>query len=71
MSLDDIYKEILSLQIEIAENEKEFDVALQNIPSQVELARTIYKNIKLMEGKLAGLQTFFDQKPDPDHDQGK
>jgi hypothetical protein len=62
MSPDDLYKEIFSLQLEIEENEKKFDAALQNTPSQVELARIIYKIIKKLEGRLAGLQIQFDQK---------
>ena len=64
MSLEDIYNQIRSLQVEIEENEMKFDEALQHTPSQVELARTIYKNIKLLEGRLAALQILFDQQSD-------
>ena len=64
MSLDDLYTQILSIQQEIGENEKKFDEALQHTPSQVELARIIYKNIKKLEGRLANLQILFDQKSD-------
>ncbi len=61
MSPDDLYDEIHSLQLEIEENERNFDSALQNTPSQVELARTIYKNIKVLEGRLSDLRILFDQ----------
>jgi hypothetical protein len=64
MSPDDLYKEIFSLQLEIEQNEKKFDNALQNTPSQLELARIIYKNIKVLEEKLADLQIRFDQASD-------
>jgi hypothetical protein len=62
MSLDDIYTEISSVQLEIEENEKNFDAALQDTPSQLELARVIYKNIKVLEGRLSNLKTLLDQK---------
>jgi hypothetical protein len=61
MTPDEILTEILSLQLEIEENERKFDEALQDTPSQVELARIIYRNIKLMEGRLAGLRILLDQ----------
>jgi len=64
MSLDDLYKDILSLQKEIEENEKKFDSALQHTPSQVELARIIYKDIKALESRLADMQILFDQNSD-------
>jgi hypothetical protein len=61
MTPDDIYAEIHSIQLEIEENEKNFDVALQNTPSQVELARIIYRNIKTLEGRLSDMRILFDQ----------
>jgi hypothetical protein len=61
MTPDDIYTEIHTLQLEIEESEKNFDAALQNTPSQVELARIIYKNIKKLEGRLTDLRILFDQ----------
>ncbi|MEJ0081933.1 MAG: hypothetical protein WDM78_13520 [Puia sp.] len=61
MTPDDLYNEIHSLQLEIEENEKNFDAALQDTPSQVELARTIYKYIKVMEARLSDLRILFDQ----------
>lgn len=61
MTPNDVYGEIHSLQLEIEENEKNFDAALQHTPSQVELARIIYKNIKELEGRLAELRILFDQ----------
>ena len=61
MSPDNLYDEIHSLQLEIEENEKNFDAALQDTPSQVELARIIYRNIRLLEGRLADLRVLFDQ----------
>jgi hypothetical protein len=62
MSLDELYTEIGSLQLEIEKNEKDFDAALQNTPSQVDLARRIYKNIKVLEGRLTDLRIQLDQK---------
>jgi hypothetical protein len=35
---------------------------LQNTPSQVDLARRIYKNIKVLEGRLTDLRIQLDQK---------
>ena len=64
MIADDLYDEIHSLQLEIEENEKNFDAALQDTPSQVELARIIYKNIKLLERRLSDLRILFDQRTD-------
>lgn len=61
MTPDDLYAEIHSLQMEIEVNEKNFDAALQNTPSQVEVARTIYRSIKELEGRLADLRVLFDQ----------
>jgi hypothetical protein len=52
----ELHKEIISLQLEIEANEKSFDAALQHTPSQLELARVIYKNIKVLEGRLADLK---------------
>ena len=62
MSTDDIYAEIHSLQREIEEHERNFDAALQHTPSQVDLARMIYKNIKVLEGRLTDLRTLLDQQ---------
>jgi hypothetical protein len=62
MSLEDLYTEIHTLQLEIEENEKKFDDALTDTPSQVELARSIYKVIKLLERKLTDLRIHFDQR---------
>jgi hypothetical protein len=62
MSPDDLYNEIHSLQSKIEEHEKNFDAALQHTPSQVDLARTIYKNIKSLEGRLTELRILFDQQ---------
>ena len=61
MTPDEIYKEIHFLQLEIEENERNFDEALQDTPSQVELARIIYKHIKELEARLADLRILFDQ----------
>ena len=62
MSLDELYAEIHSLQLEIEENERSFDAALQHTPSQVDLARTIYKTIKVLEGRLTDLKMLLDQQ---------
>jgi hypothetical protein len=62
MSLDELYAEIDFLQLEIEEHEKKFDAALQHTPSQVDLARTIYKNIKVLEARLSDLRNLLDQK---------
>jgi hypothetical protein len=62
MSLDELYTEIDSLQLEIEEKERNFDAALQHTPSQVDLARIIYKNIKVLEGRLSDLRVLLDQK---------
>ncbi|HEY2350699.1 MAG TPA: hypothetical protein VGH64_16885 [Puia sp.] len=56
----ELHKEIISLQLEIETNEKSFDAALQHTPSQLELARIIYKNIKVLEGRLADLKALLD-----------
>jgi hypothetical protein len=62
MTPDNLYVEIHSLQLEIEEHEKNFDAALQDTPSQVELARAIYRNIKVLEGRLTSLRSLLDQK---------
>ncbi len=62
MSPDDLYAEIHSLQSEIEEHERNFDAALQHTPSQVDLAKTIYKNIKVLEGRLTDLRILLDQQ---------
>ena len=61
MTPEDLYTEIHALQLEIEENEKNFDEALQDTPSQVELARIIYRNIKKLESRLADLRIRLDQ----------
>ena len=60
MTSGEIHTQIRSLQLEIEENEKNFDAALQDTPSQVELAKIIYRNIKILEGRLADLRILFD-----------
>jgi hypothetical protein len=62
MSPDELYAEIDFLQLEIEEHEKNFDAALQHTPSQLDLARTIYKNIKVLEARLSDLRNLLDQK---------
>jgi len=61
MTPEDLYTEIHAIQLEIEENEKTFDEALQDTPSRVELARIIYRNIKKLEGRLADLRIRLDQ----------
>jgi hypothetical protein len=65
MSPEEIYTEMNFLQSQIDENEKNFDIALHN-PHQLELVRTIYKNIKMLEGRLTELKILLNQKSDPD-----
>jgi hypothetical protein len=65
MSSEEIYTEMNFLQSQIDQNEKNFDIALNN-PHQLELARTIYKNIKMLEGKLTELKILLNQKSGPD-----
>ena len=55
MSPEEIYSEINLIQSQIDESEKNFDVALLN-PHQLELARIIYKNIKMLESKIVELK---------------
>ena len=62
MSPDDIKKEIHFIQLEIEENEKKFDAALQDAPSQVEHAKVIYKNIKVLEDRLTNLKIRLEQE---------
>ena len=62
MSPDDIHAEIQSLQLEIEEHERNFDAALQHTPSQVDLAKVIYKNIKVLESRLTDLRILLDQQ---------
>jgi hypothetical protein len=62
MPPEDLNAEINSLQLEIAENERDFDAALQDTPSQLELAKAIYKNIKTLEGRLTDLRILLDQQ---------
>jgi hypothetical protein len=62
---EEICTEISILQSQIDENEKNFDIALQN-PRQLELARFIYKNIKMLEGRIAELRFHLHKKSGPD-----
>ncbi len=62
MQLENLYTEISSLQFQIEENEKKFDIALLDPPTQLELAREIYRNIKALESRLTGLNILLDQK---------
>ena len=62
MSLEDLYDEMNSLQLQIEENEKNFDIALQHTPTQLEHARLLYKNIKVLEGRLADLNILLNKK---------
>lgn len=57
---EEIYAEINILQSQIDENEKNFDIALQN-PHQLELTRIIYNNIKMLEGRLAELKNLLNK----------
>ena len=57
---EEIYAEINILQSQIDENEKNFDIALQN-PHQLELARIIYRNIKMMESRMAELKNLLNK----------
>jgi hypothetical protein len=52
MQINDLNSEINSLQFQIDDHEKMFDIALQN-PTQLGYAKQIYKDIKLLEAKLA------------------
>jgi hypothetical protein len=58
---EDLYAEINSLQIQIDDHERNFDIALQN-PHQLGYAKQIYKNIKVLEGKLEELRILLNQK---------
>jgi hypothetical protein len=64
MLLNDLRAEINSLEFQIEDNEKKFDMALQN-PNQLGYARQIYKDIKTLEGKLADLRIQLNQKLTP------
>ncbi|MDP4265337.1 MAG: hypothetical protein Q8941_22615 [Bacteroidota bacterium] len=61
MLLEDIYAEINTLQLQIAELEKDFDIALQDY-SRLGYARQIYHNIKAIEGRVYQLRILLDQK---------
>jgi hypothetical protein len=60
MLLNDLYAEINSLEFQIADNEKNFDVALLN-PNQLGYARQIYRNIRILEQRLADLRILISQ----------
>ena len=55
MLLNDLYAEIKSLEFQIEDDEKNFDVALLN-PNQLGYARKIYRDIKILERRLADLK---------------
>jgi hypothetical protein len=61
MQLENLYAEIDSLQLQIEENERKFDIALLEPPTQLELAREIYRNIKVLESRLADLKILLNQ----------
>jgi hypothetical protein len=60
---EEIYSEINTLQNQINDHERDFDIALQT-PHQLEQAKRIYKNIKVMEGRLAELQILLRRNTD-------
>jgi hypothetical protein len=62
---EDIHTEINSLQLQIEDNEKNFDIALPD-PGKLEYAKQLYRHIKILEGRLAELRTFLDQKSGTD-----
>ena len=57
---EEIYAELNILQSQIDENEKNFDIALLN-PHQLELARIIYRNIKMLESRMAELKNLLNK----------
>jgi hypothetical protein len=61
MSIKEISAEINSLQNQIDDNEKNFDIALQD-PHQLEYAKQLYRSIKLMESRLAELSILLSNK---------
>jgi hypothetical protein len=63
MLREEIYAEITTLQDQINDHERDFDIALQT-PHQLEHAKRIYKNIKLMEGRLADLHILLRKNTD-------
>jgi cell division protein FtsL len=60
----DLNVEINSLQFQIEDQEKKFDVALLD-PKQLANAKQIYKDIKVLEGRLLAMRNLFDQETDP------
>jgi phage regulator Rha-like protein len=60
MLLNELYAEIKSLEFQIEDNEKIFDIALLN-PNQLGYARQIYRDIKILERKLADLRILINQ----------
>jgi hypothetical protein len=62
MQLEYLYAEIDSLQLQIEDNEKKFDIALLAPPSELEYAREIYRNIKVLESRLVELKILLNQK---------
>ena len=61
----ELYAELNSLQSQIDDHEKNFDIALQN-PAQLGYARQLYLNIKILEERLAELKIFLHQNLNPD-----
>ena len=61
MQLEELNAEINYVQLQIAENEKNFDIALLDPPTQLEVAREIYRNIKVLESRLASLKILLNQ----------
>ena len=62
---EDIYAEINSIQTQIDNNEKSFDIALLD-PHQLEYAKQIYRGIKVMESRLTELRILLIQKLNTD-----
>ncbi len=62
---EELYAEINSLQLQIDDHEKNFDIALQN-PAQRGYARQLYLKIKKLEEKQVELKTVLNQYSNPD-----
>jgi hypothetical protein len=68
MQQDEIKAEINSMQIQIEDHEKMFDIALQD-PRQLGHARQLYKDIKNLEARIAELKLLqVEQDPDKNVD---
>jgi hypothetical protein len=65
MLSEELYTEINSLQLQIDDLEKNFDIALQN-PAQLRYARQLYLNIKVLEERLSELKILLNQNLNPD-----